>query len=83
MAAKRHAQGLKLPSDINKKTVNDEELVSCFLIKSCLCFKIYRLIILRTSFFSNILSRNLTDYSTHNLAVLSLRIFRSNFLIEW
>ena len=27
MAAKRHAQGLKLPSDINKKTVNDEELV--------------------------------------------------------
>jgi protein unc-13 len=26
MAAKRHAQGLKLPSDINKKTVNDEEL---------------------------------------------------------
>ena len=30
MAAKRHAQGLKLPSDINKKTVNDEELVSPF-----------------------------------------------------
>ena len=35
MAAKRHAQGLKLPSDINKKTVNDEELVSfpsCFTV---------------------------------------------------
>merc|ERR1712223_1150263 len=26
MASKRHVQGLKLPSDINKKTVNDEEL---------------------------------------------------------